>query len=100
MPTRRALIELFRTDFEWRRMFSKSCRESAACLRGIASQVRDELAEQDKKLPEKLRAASPGILAWAVEGCLECFGSRADGFRCGLVSGLQRVVQRNRGDGR
>jgi phage/plasmid-associated DNA primase len=71
MPTRRALIELFRTDFEWRRMFSKSCRESAACLRGIASQVRDELAEQDKKLPEKLRAASPGILAWAVEGCLE-----------------------------
>jgi putative DNA primase/helicase len=28
-------------------------------------------AEQDKKLPEKLRAELPGILAWAVEGCLE-----------------------------
>ena len=27
--------------------------------------------EQDKKLPEKLRAELPGILAWAVEGCLE-----------------------------
>lgn len=28
-------------------------------------------AEQDKKLPERLRAELPGILAWAVEGCLE-----------------------------
>jgi len=28
-------------------------------------------AEQDKKLPEKLRVELPGILAWAVEGCLE-----------------------------
>jgi putative DNA primase/helicase len=28
-------------------------------------------AEQDKKLPEKLQAELPGILAWAVEGCLE-----------------------------
>jgi putative DNA primase/helicase len=27
--------------------------------------------EQDKKLPEKLRAELQGILAWAVEGCLE-----------------------------
>jgi putative DNA primase/helicase len=27
--------------------------------------------EQDKKLPEKLRSELPGILAWAVEGCLE-----------------------------
>ncbi len=26
--------------------------------------------EQDKKLPEKLRAELPGILAWAVQGCL------------------------------
>jgi phage/plasmid-associated DNA primase len=28
-------------------------------------------AEQDKKLPEKLEAELPGILAWAVQGCLE-----------------------------
>jgi putative DNA primase/helicase len=28
-------------------------------------------AEQDKKLPEKLRAELPGILAWCVEGCLD-----------------------------
>jgi putative DNA primase/helicase len=28
-------------------------------------------AEQDKKLPEKLRAELPGILRWMVEGCLE-----------------------------
>jgi phage/plasmid-associated DNA primase len=28
-------------------------------------------AEQDKKLPQKLEAELPGILAWAVEGCLE-----------------------------
>jgi putative DNA primase/helicase len=28
-------------------------------------------AEQDKQLPEKLRAEASGILAWAVEGCLE-----------------------------
>jgi len=28
-------------------------------------------AEQDKGLPEKLRAELPGVLAWAVEGCLE-----------------------------
>jgi putative DNA primase/helicase len=27
--------------------------------------------EQDKKLPEKLRAELPGIIAWGVEGCLE-----------------------------
>ncbi len=27
-------------------------------------------AEQDPRLPEKLRAELPGILAWAVEGCL------------------------------
>jgi putative DNA primase/helicase len=27
--------------------------------------------EQDRDLPEKLRAELPGILAWAVEGCLE-----------------------------
>ncbi len=35
-------------------------------------------AEQDKKLPEKLRAELPGILAWAVEGCLEW---RREGLR-------------------
>jgi putative DNA primase/helicase len=28
-------------------------------------------AEQDKKLPEKLRAELPGILAWVVQGCLQ-----------------------------
>ena len=28
-------------------------------------------AEQDKQLPEKLRAELPGILAWCVRGCLE-----------------------------
>src|SRR5215210_4975916 len=28
-------------------------------------------AEQDKHLPDKLRAEAAGILAWAVEGCLE-----------------------------
>jgi phage/plasmid-associated DNA primase len=28
-------------------------------------------ADQDKQLPEKLRAELPGVLAWAVEGCLE-----------------------------
>jgi putative DNA primase/helicase len=28
-------------------------------------------AEQDKRLPEKLRRERAGILAWAVEGCLE-----------------------------
>src|SRR5215216_2850706 len=28
-------------------------------------------AEQDKKLPEKLRSELSGILAWCVEGCLE-----------------------------
>ena len=27
-------------------------------------------AEQDKKLPEKLKAELPGILNWAIEGCL------------------------------
>jgi putative DNA primase/helicase len=29
------------------------------------------LAEQDKQLPAKLRDELPGVLAWAVEGCLE-----------------------------
>src|SRR5262249_30471040 len=28
-------------------------------------------AEKDKDLPEKLKAELPGILAWAVRGCLE-----------------------------
>ncbi len=27
--------------------------------------------ERDERLPEKLRAEWPGILAWAIEGCLE-----------------------------
>ena len=35
-------------------------------------------AEQDKKLPEKLRAELSGILAWCVEGCLEW---RRDGLQ-------------------
>jgi putative DNA primase/helicase len=29
------------------------------------------LAQQDKQLPEKLRAELPGVLAWIVRGCLE-----------------------------
>ncbi len=28
-------------------------------------------ADQDKQLPDKLRAELPGLLAWAIEGCLE-----------------------------
>ncbi len=31
-------------------------------------------AEQDKKLPEKLRGEHPGILTWAVQGCREWQG--------------------------
>jgi P4 family phage/plasmid primase-like protien len=34
--------------------------------------------EQDKKLPEKLRAELPGILAWIVRGCIEW---RRDGLQ-------------------
>jgi putative DNA primase/helicase len=29
------------------------------------------LAERDKKLPEKLKAELPGILAWMIQGCLD-----------------------------
>jgi putative DNA primase/helicase len=34
--------------------------------------------EQDKKLPQKLRAELPGIMTWAIEGCLEW---QLDGLR-------------------
>jgi putative DNA primase/helicase len=35
--------------------------------------------QQDKRLPEKLRAELPGVLAWAVQGCL---GWQRDGLGC------------------
>ena len=51
-------------------------------LRGVDEGIRRRLhlvpfivkipaAEQDPKLPEKLRAEWPGILRWAIDGCLE-----------------------------
>ncbi len=39
-------------------------------LRLVPWRVTIPPAEQDKKLPEKLRAELPGILAWVVRGCL------------------------------
>jgi len=79
MSAHNAVAELFRTDLEWRRLFGKSCRGSAARLRAIAVQVRDELAERGRrftveeiedtllslareKLPESLAAQwEPGV---------------------------------------
>jgi len=40
-------------------------------LRLIPFTRRFDGARQDPKLPEKLRAEMPGVLAWMVEGCLE-----------------------------
>lgn len=40
-------------------------------IRLIPFLVRFEGSADDKELPEKLRAEWPGILRWAVEGCLE-----------------------------
>jgi putative DNA primase/helicase len=40
-------------------------------LRLIPFTQRFNGARQDPKLPEKLRAEMPGVLAWMVEGCLE-----------------------------
>jgi len=39
-------------------------------LREIPFNIRIEPKDQDKKLPQKLLAELPGILAWAVQGCL------------------------------
>jgi putative DNA primase/helicase len=39
-------------------------------LRPVPFQVAIPDAEQDKHLPEKLRAELPGILTWCVQGCL------------------------------
>ena len=40
-------------------------------LRLVPFEVAIPDAEQDKQLPEKLRAELPGILAWCVQGCLD-----------------------------
>lgn len=42
---RAAVVELFRAEADWRRIFGRACRASAARLRAIAPQVADELAE-------------------------------------------------------
>ena len=40
-------------------------------IRLIPWSVKIPPADQDKKLPEKIRAELPGVLAWVVAGCLE-----------------------------
>jgi len=40
-------------------------------IRLVPFEVRIADEKQDKRLPDKLREELPGILAWAVEGCLE-----------------------------
>jgi putative DNA primase/helicase len=40
-------------------------------IRLIPFEVRIPEAEEDQELPTKLRAELPGILAWAVQGCLD-----------------------------
>jgi putative DNA primase/helicase len=40
-------------------------------VRKIPFAVQIPKAERDKRLDERLRAELPGILAWAVRGCLE-----------------------------
>jgi putative DNA primase/helicase len=39
-------------------------------VRLVPFEVSIPTPEQDKRLPEKLKAELPGILSWAVEGCL------------------------------
>jgi putative DNA primase/helicase len=43
-------------------------------IRLIPWAVTIPVAEQDKKLPEKLRGELPGVLAWIVRGCSEWLG--------------------------
>ena len=40
-------------------------------MRLIPFEVTIPAAKQDRRLPQKLRAELPGILAWAVQGCLD-----------------------------
>jgi hypothetical protein len=44
-----ATVELFKAEAEWRRLFGRVCRDTPARLRGIAPQVRAELAERGQR---------------------------------------------------
>jgi hypothetical protein len=44
-----ATVELFKAEAEWRRLFGRACRDTPARLRGIAPQVRAELAERGQR---------------------------------------------------
>lgn len=48
-PARAAVVDLFRSELEWRRSFGKSCQTGAGRLRGFGLQVRDELAERGRR---------------------------------------------------
>jgi hypothetical protein len=76
MSARIAVVELFRTDLEWRRLFSKSCREGSARLRAIAHQVRDELAERGQRFT--LEEIEDALLYLAREKLPESPGARWD----------------------
>lgn len=62
---RAAVVELFRGEIEWRKLFGKSCREGADRLRAIVPQVGDELAERGKRF--KLEEVEDALLALARE---------------------------------
>lgn len=58
-------VELFRAESDWRKSFGRACRASAARLRGIAPQVRDELAERGRRF--KLEEVEDVLLTLARE---------------------------------
>jgi putative DNA primase/helicase len=50
---------------------ARADRLPRAVLESGQGQTGDEELRQDRTLPEKLKAESSGILAWAVRGCLD-----------------------------
>lgn len=62
---RAAVVDLFRSELEWRRSFGKSCQTGAARLRAFGPQVLDELAERGKRF--KLEEVEDVLLSLARE---------------------------------
>jgi hypothetical protein len=80
-----AVVDLLRTDLEWRRFFGKSCRESATRLRAVAFQVRGELAERGRRFT--VEEIEDALLSLAREKLPESAGAKWDAH---WASGLCR----------
>lgn len=92
-----AVVDLFRSELEWRRSFGKSCQTGAERLRGFGLQVRDELAERGRRF--KLEEVEDVLLALAREKLPESHAALWDAeWASGLCrEALQRLAEHYEG---